>query len=133
MLAVAFVCGMGLLFLINAGIGYRRRIRSRTWVRTRGRVTLNLMSQGGPNFLYSYEFRGKHYNGNRISATTGVISMATTRVVEKYKPDDEITVWVDPECPTESCVIRGSRHDPKITALVGLAFIALGLTLLLLV
>jgi hypothetical protein len=132
---LSLIVGLVLVLLSTLGAWYavhqyRAAKLEWNWVAVPGRVLHSAVQQVGDKFepavKYSYSFRGTSLTGDRIRSTdisTELLERVEAEVA-KYPAGSEITVFVNPEMPTDSVVDRGTRKWFLPGTLVGGAFTA---------
>lgn len=91
---------------------------TRSWPTATGRVLASKVSQKNndvkygstPDVTYAYEIDGKKYKGKTI-LRGGISSRGrkySTQVVARYPKDAEVTVYYNPQNPSETCLERYS-------------------------
>lgn len=112
--------------------------KSRYWSRTTGKVIWaqveSEMSEDGkvffPKILYRYKVNGQRYDGDRIyfgDVNRSEDSIEAEIILEKRRPDDEVTVFYDPSNPRRAVLERGTGPSVNRYMRWGLAFAAFGI------
>src|SRR5688500_403308 len=117
-LALLIALLLGFVFVAMFGSGFVASLRSRNWVRVRGRVTSAWISEhtntdGPSSFMpavrYQYQFEGRLLSGDRI----GFINIGgrhrgiPEQVLQRYPVGAEVDVYVDPLRPTRAVLTPG--------------------------
>ena len=111
------------IFLLIRGFIELQQARLESWPSTRGRIIdaqmLSAESEPGQpptwwlELKYSYELKGEQYQGRRIR-TGGPVLLANKSLVEKaaeqYTPGKEVSVFYNPENPSEAVLEKGSSR-----------------------
>jgi len=129
--------GIGLLLVLSSILGAWNAVRENRsaklelkWVAVPGRVTHSKVHLVGGNFEplveYSYSFEGAVHTGNRLRSTG--VSTESRRPAEadvaRYPPGTVITVFVNPDIPTDSVVEPGTKKWHLIGVAFSCAFLA---------
>lgn len=135
LMALAFVVvlgGIGAIASYITGATLHDGMRARQWVG----VKANVESVGEGTVLYSYTFNERRYTGDRLgpSVFRGTDNVGDwqeqtkARLGKARSSGQPITVWVNPEKPSESMVHREIRWNLLVIIMVfALAFGAMGL------
>jgi hypothetical protein len=107
---------------------------AREWPSVQGRVLLSEVKvgcgRGGnqyyPDVLYSYQFKGRRYEGRAVALDTDNCGWASNAedVVARYPVGETVTVYVDPSRPSHSALAVGELQSTT-TSLVFLLSIGL--------
>ncbi|HHH36808.1 MAG TPA: DUF3592 domain-containing protein [Gammaproteobacteria bacterium] len=146
-LAVVFllVGTMTALFFLSRA---RQAVASRFWPVTRGTLISNdarlVVYEGGNSdstmtrvsalmvdFRYTYDVKGKRYEGSRVTFSDHVnkFEKSIRKLQKQYQGSDSIKVYYNPEKPEESVLVPGAsiyNFTPLITSAL---FIAVGIFL----
>ncbi len=100
------------------------------WPTVQGRVSeskvLRTCHQGKPYVpmvIYSYEYQGQGYRGSRITFNDPgcVRDGQAQKIVSPYPRGAVVTVWVNPNAPSESALVVGVSGEEKLMPFLVLA------------
>ena len=114
--SIVVLCGA----VISAFLGLSNNSRAKaclSWPQVNGQiVSSELIGQGselglcGLDFQYSYEVQGQTYFADRIDFGEPVATfkrdIVLRQIQEKYKPDSSVTVYYDPDNPSNAVLER---------------------------
>jgi len=112
--AIIFIL-VGFFFIGLSLLPVYQDLQTSSWETTEGEVILSEISSGSepgtqkPNIEYTYSVNGVNYSSNRIHAFGGYSSSGSYArdTVSKYPIGTELTVYYNPEKPSESAIERG--------------------------
>ena len=140
-ICVAAVCAtLGLWAVAYALLTVRRGLRTGPWLAVPGRIVEG-RTQAGPRvrslwisrqrsynlaIVYSYEVAGRTWQGARIKfGESGAGSYGDVQLVqERYGPGTRVTVYYDPEDPSQAVLERGVSANVWFGLAVGTALLA---------
>lgn len=131
--------GIGLLiiavFISLARVNdFNKSWQSLSWVKTEAKVTKNENTSSKYNFRYHYIFKGNNYTNTKISyfhnykKFSGRWDKVQRKLKESYQSNSPITVFVNPEQPSESMVDNYFSYPQAlglILFLLGLFFLSI--------
>ena len=131
--------GIGLLiiavFISLARVNdFNKSWQSLSWVKTEAKVTKNENTSSKYNFRYHYIFKGNNYTNTKISyfhnykKFSGRWDKVQRQLKESYQSNSPITVFVNPEQPSESVVDNYFSYPQAlglILFLLGLFFLSI--------
>lgn len=115
-----------------------RAMSTRTRPTTRGQIessrvidrALSSGTQGyGVEIVYTYDARGKTHHGDRLGKNGSFITnvrSAIQKVVDRYPPTKEVTVYYNPADPPESMLNPGVGFVLWFSLLIPVMFLAVG-------
>ena len=86
-----------------------------------------------PQITYAYDVDGTRYTGDRFSfndPADGLTESEATRLVAAFTADEKIEVYVDPDEPSQSTMIRGHDEAAPKGFLVDLLLVVIGIVML---
>ena len=113
---------------------YFQATDSPSWPRADGRIVASeVVSRSSPGrgssyktqIEYTYSVRGKTLHGDRVRAAGGSYRNYRTarNVVNRYRPDNTITVYYDPDNPSFAVLEPGVTEGAFSLPVFGLAFV----------
>jgi hypothetical protein len=119
--------GLSLPVAISGAYYLKETIRLRRWVQVRATV-LSFQTKGAivnqeAEMRYSYEVRGKKYEGTRITISDWVLAAGAwhvERLRKRYPVGSDAAVWYDPLRPELSVLRRPGYTLAVATLLLGL-------------
>ena len=141
MLGLVIAVLLGFAFVAMFGSGFVQSLRSRSWIRVRGRITSagvskQTSSDGPSSFVpavrYQYQVEGRLLSGERI----GFIDIGARhpgvaeKVLARYPVGAEVDVYVDPLRPTRSVLTPGVSWGSLYAAACGVGLAVLVIILL---
>jgi len=114
---------------------YNRYWNSHDWPETKAKgKIIDFGSFNFPQITYSYESKGERFTSKKIAyyPIDGMSSLNAINTYSKIEEDDKITVYLNPDDPSESILIKGhqdfsfqQRYGPQV--ILGAMLFLLGL------
>jgi hypothetical protein len=133
----AFMVMFGAIAPVVAVFAWSGTRKQLGWEPVRGTIRVSEVGFDGeyyhPRIEYTYSHRGREFRGTRVRSLTMLVSWSgpSRTKIEEYPVGSEVTVFVDPEHPRESVLVRGG--DPRfLPAALTLSVVLLVLGMLIL-
>ena len=117
--AALAVTGLALVGAAHFGTRiYKDSLASPSWPSIAGKVLTSSVTKGCgkqngffPEVAYTYVVHGRHYTGDRMAFIKRFCGSrhAAEQIAALYKPGNAVTVYFDPENPSDAVLTRGDK------------------------
>lgn len=131
MLLLFFV--VSVFMVVIASRRKRQAAQSSVWASTKGKIKTSQVSEHRgydalqekvvnsvfPELIYEYDVGGVVYSGSRYSFANAYSLEESKSICDKYKANDVIDVYYNPDSPADAVLVRGGHADLDVLSRVG--------------